>query len=152
MTERELRGEKFCEQSNVLIFTPILQRHNTENLKQIFPENELHGLSLNFHFLVPVSDLYIPAISLPIYIFCCRKICGPILWEYINRWHTHECGNWDWGRAIPFLGIHKWDFCCSILLYPPRWEKMDFHFRTYCSGTSISSKALLFRLLKWDQC
>jgi hypothetical protein len=26
---------------------------------------------------------------------------------------THECGNWDLGRAIPFLGIHKWDFRCS---------------------------------------
>ncbi len=31
-------------------------------------------------------------------------------WEYINRSQTHECGNWDWGRAIPFLGIHTWDF------------------------------------------
>jgi hypothetical protein len=28
-------------------------------------------------------------------------------WEYINRSQTQECGNWDWGRAIPFLGIHK---------------------------------------------
>ncbi len=27
--------------------------------------------------------------------------------EYINRSQTHECGNWDWGRAIPLLGIHK---------------------------------------------
>jgi hypothetical protein len=26
-------------------------------------------------------------------------------WEYINRSQTHECRNWDWGRAIPFLGI-----------------------------------------------
>ncbi len=26
-------------------------------------------------------------------------------WEYINRSQTHECGNWDCGRAIPFLGI-----------------------------------------------
>ncbi len=25
---------------------------------------------------------------------------------------THECGNWDWGRAIPRKGIHKWDFRC----------------------------------------
>ncbi len=31
-------------------------------------------------------------------------------WEYINRSPIHECGNWDWGRAIPYLGIHKWDF------------------------------------------
>ncbi len=26
-------------------------------------------------------------------------------WEYINRSQTHQCGNWDCGRAIPFLGI-----------------------------------------------
>jgi hypothetical protein len=35
-------------------------------------------------------------------------------WEYINRSQTQKCGNWDWGRAIPFLGIHKRDFCCSV--------------------------------------
>ncbi len=35
-------------------------------------------------------------------------------WEYINRSQTNECGNWDWGRAIPFLGMHKWDFLCSV--------------------------------------
>ncbi len=43
-----------------------LQRHNTENLKQIFPEKEFHGHSPNFHIHVSVSDLYIPAIDLPI--------------------------------------------------------------------------------------
>jgi hypothetical protein len=43
-----------------------LQRHNTENLKQIFPEKELRGLSPNFHIHVSVSDLYIPMIGLPI--------------------------------------------------------------------------------------
>jgi hypothetical protein len=33
--------------------------------------------------------------------------------EYINRSQTHEHGNSDLVRVIPFLGIHKWDFCCS---------------------------------------
>ncbi len=33
----------------------------------------------------------------------------------INRSQTHECGNRDWDRAIPFLGIHKWDFHCSVV-------------------------------------
>jgi hypothetical protein len=40
-----------------------LQRHNTENSKQIFPEKKLRGLSPYNH--VYVSDLYIPKISLP---------------------------------------------------------------------------------------
>ncbi len=26
-------------------------------------------------------------------------------WKYIIRSQTHECGNWDWGPDIPFLGI-----------------------------------------------
>ncbi len=43
-----------------------LARHNTENLKQIFQEKELHGLSPNFDIHVSVSDLYIPTICLPI--------------------------------------------------------------------------------------
>ncbi len=34
--------------------------------------------------------------------------------EYINCSQTHECGNWDWGRAIPRKGIHKWDFPCIV--------------------------------------
>jgi hypothetical protein len=43
-----------------------LQRRNTENSKQMFPEKELSGLSPNFHIHVSVSDLYIPTIDLPI--------------------------------------------------------------------------------------
>jgi hypothetical protein len=46
-------------------------------------------------------------------------------WEYKCP-QTHECGNWDWGRAVPFLGIFVSYFqycvfavwsrkrCCSI--------------------------------------
>ncbi len=38
-------------------------------------------------------------------------------WEYINGSQTHECGNWDWGRAIPRKGIHKWNFSCSVVYW-----------------------------------
>ncbi len=31
-------------------------------------------------------------------------------WEYVNRSQTHECGNWDWGSAIPFLGLFVSNF------------------------------------------
>jgi hypothetical protein len=34
-----------------------LQRHNTENVKQIFLEKELRGHSPNFHIHMSVSDL-----------------------------------------------------------------------------------------------
>jgi hypothetical protein len=38
---------------------PILQRHNTENSKQIFPGKELHGYSPHSYIHVSVSDLYV---------------------------------------------------------------------------------------------
>ncbi len=41
-----------------------LQRHNTKNSKQIFPEKELCGLSPKVHIHVSVSDLYISTIGL----------------------------------------------------------------------------------------
>ena len=47
-------------------------------------------------------------------LFCCRKKCGPILG--INKSLT-DSRMWKLGlrpRAIPFLGIHNWDFRCSV--------------------------------------
>ncbi len=84
-----------------------LQGRNIENLKQIFPEKEYRCLSPNFH--IHVSD---PTIGLPILLQ--ENTYVDRSWEYINRSQTHECGNWDCCRAIPFLGIHKWDFRCSV--------------------------------------
>jgi hypothetical protein len=70
-----------------------LQRHNTENSKQIFPGKKLRGLSPNFHIHVSVSDLYIPTIGLPV-------LLQENLWTdpgniYVNHSQTHEWGNWD---------------------------------------------------------
>ncbi len=31
-------------------------------------------------------------------------------WEYIIRSQTHDCGNWEWGPDIPFLGIFASNF------------------------------------------
>ncbi len=45
---------------------PALQRHNTENWKQIFPEKELRGRSPNSYIHVSVSDLYLPTTGLPV--------------------------------------------------------------------------------------
>jgi hypothetical protein len=42
-----------------LQYNATLQRHITENLKQIFPEKKLRGFSPNFHIHVSASDLYI---------------------------------------------------------------------------------------------
>ncbi len=54
---------------------PTLQRQNAENLKQVFPEKEYRGLSLNFYIHVSLSELHIPTMGLP---FLLEEICGPI--------------------------------------------------------------------------
>jgi hypothetical protein len=53
----------------------------------------------------------------PIYVFPQKELSGlsPRLWEHINRSQTRECVNyWDWGRAIPFLGIFISNFLYSL--------------------------------------
>jgi hypothetical protein len=58
-----------------------LQRHNTENLKQIFSEKILRVLSSNIHIHVSVSDLCSPNIGLPI-LLQKNTVCGTILGIY----------------------------------------------------------------------
>ncbi len=92
---------------NISFWTDILQRHNTENSKHIIPER-------NSAALVPIlTFMFMWAIYIfqqSVCLFCCRKKGGPIVEIYLDHSQTHECGNWDWGRAIPFLGIHKSKF------------------------------------------
>ncbi len=64
-------------------------------------------------------DLYIPKTGPHI---SCSRIGRSILGIYINHSQTHECGNWDCGRAIPFLGIYVsnfryWFFEVNLYLY-----------------------------------
>ena len=40
-----------------------------------------------------------------VHMFSCSRIGRPIVEIYKSLTDTHECGNWDWSRAIPFLGI-----------------------------------------------
>jgi hypothetical protein len=47
-------------------------------------------------------------------LFCSRTIGGPNVVIYRSLTQTHECGNYGTGRAIPFLGIHKSKFLCSV--------------------------------------
>jgi hypothetical protein len=56
-------------------------------------------------------------------------------WEYIICSQTRECGNWDCGHAIPFLGIHKWDFRCSV------WG--SHFFRKYCIIYEFASDSFI---------
>jgi hypothetical protein len=44
-------------------YVAALQRTNTKNSKQIFPEKESRGQTPSFHIHVSVSDLYIPTVN-----------------------------------------------------------------------------------------
>ncbi len=71
---------------------------------------KLRGLRANSYIHVSVSDIFPRSICL----LGCRPRGGPIgSWEYVNPSPIHECGNWDWGRAVSFLEVHKSDFLCS---------------------------------------
>jgi hypothetical protein len=71
-----LSSVKIVHRSSTSKSTGTLQRTNTENSKQIFPEKEMRGHIPNFHIHVSVSDLYIPTNDLPILL---QEICGLIL-------------------------------------------------------------------------
>ncbi len=74
-----------------------MQRHGTENSHQIFPEMKLRGL-------VPISTFMF---LWGIYIFP-RSV---LLFSAAKE----ECGNWERGRAVSFLGIQKSDLLCSAV-------------------------------------
>ncbi len=85
---------------------------------------ELRGLSLNFH--IHVSDSQDRSTS-----FHGAELADRS-WEYMNRYQTHGCGNWDCGRAIPFLGIcvsnfRYWFFSVWPSLSPKVNKKLGAH-------------------------
>ncbi len=55
-----------------------------------------------------LSDLYIPAIGPPIFLQQNRQTNRGNI--HINHSQRHECRNWDWGRAVSFLGIFVSNF------------------------------------------
>ncbi len=72
------------------------------------PRKESRSLSPNFHIHVSVSDLYISRIGPHIFL---QQIRQTVFGMYKSlRSQTHECGNWDWCRAIPFLWIFVSNF------------------------------------------
>jgi hypothetical protein len=68
MQEADIDGDQHVsfEEFRCDFTKPTLQRQYTENLKQIFPEMKLRGLSPSSYIHVSVSNLYIPMIGLPI--------------------------------------------------------------------------------------
>ncbi len=79
-----------------------------ETVQPPYVKNSIIMFCLPIPTLIYLWEIYIfPRLVCPQYFAAAKYV------EYINLSQTHECGNWDWGRAIPKKGIHKWDFRCS---------------------------------------
>ena len=69
----------------------------------LFPKRNYNVLSPNSYTHISVRDLYIfPRIG-SVYFAAAQYVDRSC--EYINRSQTHECRNWERGRAVSFLGI-----------------------------------------------
>ncbi len=110
-------------------------------MKLLFPKHNCNVLSPSSYTHISVRDLYISWIGLPIYSDAGNYVDRS--WEFINCSQTHECGNCDWGRAIPWKGMHKWNFQCSaggIMNLGPQKFKFIICQRNY-TGQGLSRKA-----------
>jgi hypothetical protein len=111
---------------------PALQRTNTQNSKQIFPEKLIVWPQSQFrHSCVCERFIYSQERST----YFLQQNRPDRLWEYINRSQAHECVNWDCGCAIPFLGIFVSNF--------------RFWFFAALGSTSASSFVCLFCSKFW---
>jgi hypothetical protein len=85
-------------ESNINVWFPFLysQKWNC------YFQNRIKMFCLPVPTLIYLWEIYIFLGSGRL--FCCSKYVDQY-WEYLNCSQTHECGNWDWGRAIPRTGV-----------------------------------------------
>jgi hypothetical protein len=96
----------------VILYFDTAFLHCKQDPINAIQEIKLRCLVPNFHIHVSVGDLYIPTIGPPILLQQNRWI---ILRIYtVNPSQIPECKNWERGRAVSFLGIHKSDLVYCV--------------------------------------
>ncbi len=80
--------------------------------------------------------MYLRAINIyprSVHLFCCNRWTdhGNI---HINLSHLHECGNWERGHAVSFLGIHKSDLLCSVYAKTAKCENTRDNIQGPCTS------------------
>ncbi len=97
-------------------------KHEDQNRTHLHRKNEVTNSVLEICICVLLFiclwAIYIFPRSVSLYILLQEHMWTDSGSARVNRSQTHECGNWEWGRAIPFLVIHKWDFHCSVEKQP----------------------------------
>ncbi len=88
ITRHQEKIQKDISLKSFITCCSSLQKRYTENSKLVFPEKELRGLSPHFHIHVPVIDLYIPRIGLPILLFRWRHFALLSI-KLISKWDIH---------------------------------------------------------------
>ncbi len=133
-----LAAEKMC--------AGTLQRTNSENSKQIFPEKQLRSHSPNFQLHVSMSDLYIPTIDLSILL---QQICGPILGIYKSLTNT-----WMWKLGLRPHNSQKrntkMSFVAVQAIRAPIYKLSSIHAyppSARLGRTPIKASTLAFRLI-----
>jgi hypothetical protein len=95
---------------------PTLYMFSGVHCKHIIPKiRYIYSQKRNCAVLVPISA-FMCLWAIDLFPWSCSAVGKYVdrSWECINRSEIHECGNWNWVCGIPFLGIYKWDFGCSV--------------------------------------
>ncbi len=107
-------------------------------MKLLFPKQNYNVLSPSSYTHIPVRDSYIYPGS--VCLFCCRKICRPILGIYKSLTDT-GCGNWEWGLQDYINRI--FDAVCSQFLgHPPlrAFKAYTVDYRCFGEDCNVKTK------------